>query len=85
MTAVLAFCVSFAFVFLKSFQQLNVQHDRYQWVLPCSLLMALMEVAGILLVVRSESVWIFLPLGLGGGSGCMTAMFVHGRIRRVQS
>jgi hypothetical protein len=80
-----AFCASFLHVSLRAFQQLNVQHDRFRWVLPCSLLMGLTEVAGVLLIVQSESFLIFLPLGCGGAAGCWLAMFVHKELRRELS
>ena len=77
-----AFLNSFCYVSARAFQQLNVQHDRYRWILPCSLLMGLMEVCGIWLVVKSEF-WVFIPLGLGGAAGCMVAMVIHKRLRNV--
>lgn len=81
MTWLLAFLISFVFVSAKAFQQLSVQHDRYLWIPPVSLVMALMEVCGIWLVVKSDSFLIFLPLGLGGASGCWLAMYLHRRLR----
>lgn len=82
MNYIAAFLSSLCFVSAKAFQQLNVQHDRYRWILPCSLVMGLMEVCGIWLVVKT-SFWVFIPLGLGGATGCVLAMVVHKRMRRV--
>lgn len=78
-----AFFISFVTVGLKATQQLNVLHNRVWWVLPCSLLMGLTEVSGVLLIVRAESLWMFLPLGLGGWAGCLLAMSLHKRLRNV--
>jgi hypothetical protein len=78
------FLSSFCFVFLKSAQQLNVQHDRKLWVLPTSFLMAFVEVSIVLSVVREQSLWTAIPLGAGAGLGCLSAMFLHRRIRNAQ-
>lgn len=75
------FLSSFIFVALKSFQQLNVQHDRKWLVLPTSFLMAFVEVSIVLSVVRAQSLWTAIPLGAGAGLGCLFAMFLHRRIR----
>lgn len=83
MTYLAAFLSSFTHVAVRAFQQLNVQHHRVAWVLPCSLLMGLTEVCGVVLIVRSESFLIFLPLGFGGAAGCWLAMFLHRRLRSV--
>lgn len=76
-----AFGVSCFYIWLKAFQQLSVQHDKYLWVPPVSLCMALCEVTIITLIV-SQSFWVFIPVGLGGGIGCMGAMYMHKRMRR---
>lgn len=77
------FLSSFCFVALKSFQQLNVQHDRKWLVIPTSFLMAFVEVSIVLSVVRSQSLWTAIPLGAGAGLGCLFAMELHRRLRRV--
>lgn len=77
------FLSSFLYVGLKSWQQLNVQHDRKLWVLPTSLAMAFVEVSIVLSVVRSQSLWTAIPLGAGAGLGCLFAMELHRRLRRV--
>lgn len=76
-----AFAVSFVYVSAKAAQQLNVQHDKWRWVLPCSLVMAFMEVSGVLIVMRANSLWLFIPIGTGGAMGCLSAMFLHRRLR----
>ena len=85
MTWLAAFLSSFLHVSLRAFQQLNVLHDRVAWVLPCSLLMGATEVFGVLLIVKSESFLVFIPLGLGGAAGCLLAMFLHRRLRSVSN
>lgn len=77
------FLASLLFVALKAFQQLNVQHDRRWWVLPTSILMAFAEVTLIVGVVKADSVWSAVPIGVGAASGCLIAMEVHRRMRML--
>lgn len=76
---------SFAFVALKSWQQLNVQHDRRAWVMPTSLAMAVFEVAIVVNIARTDSLWLALPIGFGAGCGCLLAMELHRRARRERT
>lgn len=77
----LLFLTSFAFVSLKAFQQLNVQHDRRMWIVPTSMLMAVTEVTLIVGIVKSDSVYAAIPIGVGSSLGCLLAMEVHRRLR----
>lgn len=76
MNYLIAFIVSFVYIYLKAWQQINVIHQKYINVLPVSLMMALCEVSIIALVVR-DSLWMFIPIGLGGGLGCMLSMKIN--------
>lgn len=80
MTTAIAFGAAFAFVFLKAFQQLNVVHKQYLWVLPTSCLMAACEVYVIATTARNGYGWIVLAIGLGSGLGAMASMYLHSRI-----
>lgn len=80
MTYLLAFAVSFVYVALRAFQQLNVQHDRYKWIIPASLGMALCE-ATIIVQIVNQGITLALPIGIGASLGCMAAMQLHKRIR----
>lgn len=82
MTYLLAFAASFAFIFLKAFQQLNVVHRQYLLVLPTSMAMSACEVAVIALVVKQGWGWLVLYTGVGAGFGCVAAMWLHGFTRR---
>lgn len=75
----LAFVASFAFVFLRAFQQLNVVKGNRVLVIPTSLCMAGCEVFTVASIARSGWGWIVLPVGLGAGIGCLCAMYVHKR------
>ena len=70
-----AFVAAFSFIFLRAFQQRNVVHDNWLWVLPTSLLMAAAESVVILNIAKQG--W-YLPLittiGVGSGLGCLSAM-----------
>lgn len=77
MTYALAFVASFAFIFLKAFQQLNVVHRQYAWVVPTSMAMSACEVAVIAMVAKQGWGWLVLFTGFGAGLGCVGAMFLH--------
>ncbi|QDP59278.1 MAG: hypothetical protein Tp136SUR676911_17 [Prokaryotic dsDNA virus sp.] len=79
---IVAFAVSFVYIYLKAWQQINVMHERYSWVMPVSFAMAICEVSVIGLVV-AKSFWMFVPIGLGGGLGCMLSMKRNHRAKRV--
>ena len=77
MTAI--FVASFIFVFIKAFQQLNVVGGHYFWVLPTSLAMAGAEATVIIKVATMATLWAAIPMGFGGGTGAMLAMYIHKR------
>ena len=81
MTYLLAFAASFVFVLLKAMQQLNVVHHQLWWVMPTSMSMAVCEVFVVANVAHLGWGWIVLPVGLGGGLGCVVAMVAHKRVR----
>ena len=75
---VIAFAVSFVYIFLKATQQINVVGQRYKWILPVSMGMALCEASIVLLVVNTH--WtVAIAVGLGGGLGAMSSMYTVGR------
>jgi hypothetical protein len=82
LTGLLAFSASYLFVLLKSFQQLNVAHGKYLWVLPISMSMAVCEVYVTWQAAVNGWGWVVLPVGLGGGIGAMCGMALHGWLRK---
>ncbi|MDO8547884.1 MAG: hypothetical protein Q7R68_11075 [Nitrospirales bacterium] len=76
---------SFAYIFLKAFQQLNVVHKEYIWVIPTSIGMGLLEVAMVLMIVRADTVWLGLATGVGGACGALLAMVIHKGVTRRRS
>jgi hypothetical protein len=74
------FLASFAFIFLKAFQQRNVAFDNYGWVLPTSFGLALTEVYVIANVAKNGfTLPLALTMGLASGIGALTAMVLHKR------
>jgi hypothetical protein len=78
----IAFAASFAFVFLKALQQLNVVHANYFWIVPISFAMAACEVYTVAAVATSGWGWVILPIGAGASLGCILAIVAHKRFIR---
>jgi hypothetical protein len=78
---VLTFFASFAFIFLKAFQQRNVAFDHHAWIVPTSMLMALVEVYVIANVAaKGFSIALVLAIGIGSGLGALSAAVTHKRM-----
>lgn len=77
------FLVSFLYVGLKAWQQLNVTLHKPLWVLPTSYLLAAVEVTLIYKVAAIGPGWIIASVGTGAGVGCLAAMYGHKHLRRV--
>ena len=70
-------------MFLKAFQQRNVAFDNYGAVMPTSFAMAFVELYVIGSVVKTGwQLGIVSAVGLGGGLGCIAAMYLHHHIFR---
>lgn len=80
----IVFITAVAFIALRAFQQLNVQHDRYLWVPPTTTAMAVCEVINITSIVKANSLAVVIPLALGGTLGCWFAMWLHRYLRSKQ-
>jgi hypothetical protein len=68
---------TFVYVFLRALQQKNVQGDHYWRVLPTSIGMGVGDVILVLLIVKTESLWMGVTNGIAGGLGCMVAMYLN--------
>ena len=86
-TAVLVGLAQFVFVFLKAFQQRAVIHNTRWAVVPTSMTMAFFEVFVYASIASAyitsgwaAAGWIAVAMGIGGGTGCLTAMALHDRI-----
>jgi len=77
------FLATFAYVFLRAFQQLNVVGEHY-WRIPvASIAMGFGDVFLILLIVKADTIWIGLTNGLAGMLGCYGAMYLNKRMKRT--
>lgn len=78
-----AFAASFIFIFLKAFQQLNVVHSNWWWVVPTSMAMAFVEVYVVASIATTGwGLEIVLAIGLGSGLGAIASMFIHKKLVR---
>lgn len=75
------FGASLVFIAMRAFQQLNVQHHRYMWVPPVTVMMALCEVLTITGIIKANSLWSVIPLAGGGILGCWFSMWFHQYMR----
>jgi hypothetical protein len=80
--------MTFLNVSARAFQQLNVMHGKYTWLLPASTVMATCEVVklGVIVIeVSGENWWTLLGvvciMGVAGASGSALSMVLHGRLR----
>lgn len=86
MTSLYLFVANFIFIGLKAAQQRNVQHLLYGRVFIFSHIMALVEVYVIFAVADQGLVpSVVLPVGLGGGLGAITAMYLTRGYKHAES
>jgi len=79
---ILCFVTSFMFIFLKSWQQLNVVHYQLWWIVPTSFAMAACEVFVVANVAHNGWGWVIVPIGIGSGLGSLTSTILHKRTRK---
>lgn len=74
------FAATCALVFLRGIQQQNVIHGNYMAAALMPYLIAIAEVASVLLVV--DTGWNAIPwVGTGGAVGIVFSMWLHRRLR----
>jgi len=74
------FFACYLYVFTRAFQQRNVVHDNYGWIIPTSYAMATLDVFIIAYIAHSGwSLSLIAVNGGGSGLGCLTAMLLHKR------
>lgn len=75
---------TFALVFLRAIQQLNVLHSHFKLAAATSYLIAIAEVTSLLSVVAVG--WSAVPwVGTGGAFGVVSAMMTHKKLRELLS
>jgi len=76
----LAFLASLCNVFLKTFQQNNVQKKLYLLIPPISLMMTLLDVYTVSVMAKHGISWLVLYIGLGAGLGSCIGIWVHDKM-----
>lgn len=81
----------FVYVGLRAVQQRFVIHNNRAFVVPTSMAMAAFEVFVYASIARAaitgtvwEAVYMAVAMGIGGGTGCLTAMRLHDRLMKVK-
>ena len=83
------FFAAFAYVSLRSFQQLNVVYHKLWAILPVSIAMAFCDffLIGYIAMATIEAIdfwgkfWLISQIGIGGGLGSIISTILHRRIR----
>jgi len=74
------FTAVFGYVFVRAFQQRNVAHAHYWWIVPTSYAMAALDV--FIVVFISKQGWhlpIVMANGTGGCCGALAGVYLHKR------
>lgn len=75
---------STGYILFRCLQQLNCVNNRWMWILPTSLCIALCEVYVIQMIATSNlsKMWLVLSAGTGGAIGCIGAMWISNKFGR---
>lgn len=75
------FSTTLIYVFLRAFQQKNVMHSKYMWMVPVSYGMGFCDVYIITSIAHGDHVlWMTaLAMGTGGTIGSISATYLHNR------
>lgn len=80
MDLITAFGASFAIIMVKTMQGRNFVFNNYIAVMPCSFIIAALEIYVVSQVVRQGwNLPYVLAIGTGGGLGAMLGMYTHAR------
>lgn len=72
---------TFIYVALRALQQLNVVHGHYWRILPVSIGMGIGDVLLVILIIKSQTLWMGVANGLAGACGCYLAMYITRRFK----
>ncbi len=77
----LLFFTTLIYVFLRAFQQKNVMHSKYAWMIPTSYGMGFCDVYIITTIAGGQHIlWIVaMAMGTGGTIGAISATYLHNR------
>ena len=82
MEYLLGFGAMYLSVFSKVLQQKNVIHSDWWMVMPTSMMICFFDVV-VIANVASVGLALAPAVGIGGGLGCLSAMYVYNRFRRT--
>lgn len=68
------------FIFLKAWQQQNITHAQYLWIVPTSLAMSSVEFYVIAQIAKTGYSPLVVAIGLGAGLGALAATYLHRRM-----
>lgn len=71
---------TFIYVFLRAMQQLNVVHKHYWRILPTSIGMGFGDVLLVIIIIKTQTLWLGVTNGLAGAAGCYVAIFLNQRL-----
>ena len=77
----LSMIATFLYVMLRALQQLNVVHGYYFRIIPVSLGMGVGDVLLVLLIIKTQTLWMGITNGLAGACGCWAAMYLTKRLK----
>lgn len=69
------------YVMFRALQQLNVVHGYYLRIIPVSFAMGIGDVVLVLLIVKTQNIWMGITNGIGGALGCYAAMYLTKRLK----
>jgi hypothetical protein len=72
---------TFVYVMLRALQQLNVVHGYYFRIIPTSLGMGFGDVLLVVLIIKTQTLWMGLTNGIAGACGCYAAMYLTKRLK----
>lgn len=83
----LAFAAAFLIIMVKTVQGRNFVFNNYAAVMPCSMVIAALELYVVAAVAKQGwSLSYVLAIGTGGGLGAMLGMYTHNRwIKKSES
>lgn len=77
----LSMLATFLYVAVRAMQQLNVIHGYYFRIIPTSILMGIGDVVLVMLILKTQTIWLGVMNGFAGAAGCYLAMWINRRFK----
>lgn len=84
MVYLISFTVSFCTIFLRGFQQMNIQNGLKKAASCTGAIIAVGDVGAALIVINGGP-WVMISAGMAGALGIYCAMTFHGQITALYS